>query len=161
MKRKNRKDFSPERCQEGFMLLEILLALALLSLLLAATYSFYFLGLTTYKEGCHLIDLQQNARISADKINREIKWAKSYLIYPGGSHIDFYFPNDNRRYSFRVRNRDLDFILGTSVTKVACNIESVRFSTQAPNLITYTIVAGKGENKYEVSSSVHLRNGGN
>ena len=142
------------------MLLEILLALALISMVLSGAYSFYLLGLRSYHEGSKNIDIQQNARISADKIDRELKWARNYNILAGEDRIDFYFFDDARKYSFRVRSRDLEFLIGNSVTKVAYNIESVRFSTRDPNLIKYTIEAGEGEKKYELSSSVNLRNGG-
>lgn len=142
------------------MLLEILLALALISMVLSGAYSFYLLGLRSYHEGSKNIDIQQNARICADKIDRELKWVRDYNILAGGSQINFYFFDDPRQYSFRVRSRDLEFVIGHTVTKVACNIESVRFSTRAPNLIKYTIEAGEGEKRYELSSSVNLRNGG-
>ncbi len=144
--------------EQGIMLIEVLLALALLSMVLSTAYSFYFLGVKSYQEGSSHIDNQQNVRISADKINRELKWARNYTIFSGGSQIEFYFFNDNRRYSFRVRGGDLEFLIGTTVTKVACNIESVQFSTLEPDLIKFTVTARGEEKKYDLSTFVYLRN---
>ncbi|PKM83634.1 MAG: hypothetical protein CVU88_01955 [Firmicutes bacterium HGW-Firmicutes-13] len=143
---------------KGFMLLELLLCLTLLSMVLSSVFTFYFMGLNSYREGWIKVELQQNTRIGMDKINRELKWARHYNVKPMGNEIEFYQLNDFRKYTFRLRNRELEYIIGSTVTKVADNIESLYFSMDEHGVVIYTITAEDGGNTLSLTSSVKPRN---
>ncbi len=143
---------------KGFTLLELLLAITLLSIVLSSIYTFYFLGINSYQKGWMKIELQQSARIGMDKIGRELKWARHYTVKSMGKEIEFYQFNDNRKYNFLLKNRDLEFLIGSTATKVARNIESLNFSIDEHGVIIYTITAEGRGSSFSLTSAVKPRN---
>lgn len=63
------------RCERGFTLAELLVALALLGLTLAAVVTIYQSGLETYVAGASQIEVQQNARTVLERMSRELREA--------------------------------------------------------------------------------------
>jgi len=62
-------------CKRGFTLLEVLLAVTIFSLVLAALFTFYWGALQGWARGTAAMDLQQNARIAIYEITRELRYA--------------------------------------------------------------------------------------
>lgn len=142
----------------GFILLELVLALALLSVVLTAAYNFYFLGLVSHRKGTLQAELQQSARISAQRITSELKYARSYQVRSSGRELRFFQEGSTTRYTFRRRGDDLEYLIGTTVTKVACNITHLDFSTGGDGEVIFQVVAGQGDQEYSLVSSVRPRN---
>lgn len=140
------------------MLIEVLITLAIFSVIMGTVFVFYYNGLKSYSTGSVQVDLQQNARISMDKINNELKWAGVYTIREQGSQIEFYHPGDSKKYTFRQRGRDLEFVIDTAVTKVAYNLYSLNFNTGESGIIHYEITVKDNEHEYTLSSAVKPRN---
>ncbi len=68
--------------QRGFTLVELLVGMVLLIIILAVGYGFYFFGNRSFTEGQIQSDLQQNVRLLADLINREVRYAEVMEIIP-------------------------------------------------------------------------------
>lgn len=147
-------------CQRGFTLLELVLTLALLSMVIGLACSFYLLGLGSYQDCSAQIDLQQNARIAMDKISSELKFARAYSISSSREGINYMHPGSNRVYSFSLRGRELEHHIGSTVTKVAYSVEHLEFKEGEQGAVSYTIKVKDGEREHILSSSVKPRNEG-
>ncbi len=144
--------------QQGFTLLELILTLTLLTIVLGCAYTFYFVGLNFYQGGSCQIDLQQNARIAMNKMGSELKFALHYSIESPGDKITFYIPGDYRRHEFRLWGRDLEYRIGTGVTKVAYNVDSLVFSPGENGTVEFAITVKDQGRDYSLTSSVKPRN---
>ncbi len=138
--------------------MEILLSLTLLSMVAASVFHFFSLGFLSYARGATAADLQQNARISMMKIYSELRWAETYNIYASGSRIDFTFPDDPRNYTFRISGQDLEFIMNSTVTKVAYNVHELKFIPADHNTVDYHITLSSSGQEFILSSTVQLKN---
>ncbi len=144
--------------ERGFTLLELILTLVLLTVVLGSAYSFYFMGLNSYHGGVNQIDLQQNARIAMDKISSELKFADYYSIKDTGEKIYFFFPDENTLHTFRLRGKDLEYCIGSGVTKVAYNVDSLEFFYGKNGTVAFIITVKDQSREYSLSSSVKPRN---
>lgn len=63
--------------QQGATLVEVVLAVAIFSLILTTALAFYAGGLQSWSRGLSALDRQQNARIAMDEIVRELRYARS------------------------------------------------------------------------------------
>ncbi len=61
--------------QQGFTLLEILIASAVFTIVLFAIYGMFVTNQTTYDRGVNKVEIQQNARVAMEAIAREIRMA--------------------------------------------------------------------------------------
>ncbi len=100
-----RKSF---RCfQSGFTLVELLIGIALSSLLMAVIFSFLFVSLKAWNTGSIRSELQQTARISLDTMVRELRYAKVIqLPSANGTASTITFTNS--------RNEVVTYVCGTS-----------------------------------------------
>ncbi|MCD5401097.1 prepilin-type N-terminal cleavage/methylation domain-containing protein [candidate division NPL-UPA2 bacterium] len=153
-----KKFFSTISTNRGFTLIEILVTFALLSLVLGATITFYFMGIKAHQRGVMRTDLQQNARIAMIKIEDELRGAKGDSVdIPYPSRLDFTQADDpNTQHSFRLQGSDLEFLTGNTPAKVANHVTSLNFATGPTGVIVYTITVGVGEGEGEGEQSVTL-----
>ena len=89
----------------GFTLVEILVVVAILSFMIAATYGVLNIGNIIYKDDITLVELQQQARQAMDGMIREIRQAKRetdrlITIPSDGSEIEFYIPSFSNPISY-------------------------------------------------------------
>ncbi len=145
------------QAETGLSLLEVIVSMSLFSMFLFALLTFYSLGFRSYQQGATQADVQQNARIALYNMDRSLRVVDRFTIQ-GGSVIEFYFPNNNRKYTYRVRYGELEYLIGTSVTKVASHITSVEFSCTPEGVIHFTVTAEAHGRKYALSSAVKPRN---
>ncbi len=144
--------------ETGLSLLEVIVSLSLFSLFLFALLTFYSLGFRSYQQGAAQADVQQNARIALYNMDRSFRVADRFAIQDGGSSIEFYFPGSSRKYAYRVRYGELEYLIGTSVTKVASHITSVAFSCTPGGVVHFSVTAEAHGRKYVLSSAVKPRN---
>ncbi len=76
--------------QKGSTLMEVVLAVAIFSLILTAALAFYAGGLQSWSRGVSALDRQQNARIAMDIIVRELRYALSLEGLQDGDPLPFY-----------------------------------------------------------------------
>lgn len=144
--------------KKGFVLLEILLSLTLFSMVAALVLHFYSLGFLSYARGSTAADLQQNGRASMMKIYSELRWAEAYNIYASGRRIEFTLPDDPRKYTFRISGQDLEFIINSSVTKVAYHVHDLQFIPSDHNTMDYQITLSHSGQEFILFSTVKLKN---
>ncbi len=146
--------------KNGFALLELIICVALLGMVLACAYGFYYTGVTSYSRGSLQWDLQQNARAAIVWMDKELIKAEDYYVNSQGNQIYFYQPGDLRLYYFRVRGQDLELLIGSGVTKVASHVKSLEFVQGENDVIYYRVTVGKEGQEYRLSSAVKPRNVG-
>lgn len=164
------------RLEQGFSLVEMLIAFTVIGFIITAVFTFYLAGLAGYNRGSQKMEYQQTARIAMDYMVRELKFA--HLIkhdpqngsYPAGEKIDMiYFRKHvngtSIRYSFRLnsgrllvdRRRDSNnSIRATNV--IAMDISKLEFFIDENELITINIEAGEGPGRVTLTAAVRPRN---
>jgi prepilin-type N-terminal cleavage/methylation domain-containing protein len=151
---------------KGFTLAEVLMVVAILGLVIAGIYSFYFSGLRSWHKGVDRMDYQQSARIAMDKIVKELQFANQVTVGGGGTELRYSFVNDENNYVFKrvgPENEDLVLIYergdGSSTQlKIALGITGLDFSIDARNYVRITVSAGAGAERVTLHSSVRPRN---
>ena len=151
------------RKQEGFTLMELLAALAILAFVFGAIFSLYLSGLNSWNRGIDQMEWQQITRFSMDKMIRELRYA-SALDTPSDGEIRFYLKGDPLTYRFRLSGRELIFESikknGTinSHNKVALNITALSFFVDQTNTVHITLSAGTDTGSVTLAGSVQPRN---
>ncbi len=140
--------------------MELIICIALIGMVLASAYGFYYVGVNAYYRGSFRWDLQQNARAAIVRMDNELIKAENYHIYSQGNQIHFYLPGDSRVHFFRVRSQELELIIGSTVTKVASDVKSLVFFEGENGLIHYRVTVEKEGQEYSLSSAVKPRNVG-
>ena len=142
--------------EKGFTLLELILAAALLSLVMLAAFSLYFLSDGAFARGTARCDLQQNVRLSADLINREVRHAVS-LVLLSEEAISYNKPGDINNYIIRRENSEIILVINNANTKVAYDIDRLLFYLEG-NLLHILILGDDGEQAYRIETAVRLKN---
>lgn len=127
----------PDTKRKGVTLIELLLTLALISIVFVVAYSLFFGGDKSYKTSTNIGFAQQDNRLIVDYINRELKSIeKLYLEKPTGNYYTLGLDNNNR---LRISNS------GDGSEKIiGPPIESLEFV-----IVRYTIEGEDGEEDEE------------
>ena len=72
--------------RDGFMVVELIISLALLLIVLALTFTFYSFGSSSFQIGETQTDVQQNARLAANFITKEIRICERIVIVDEYEH---------------------------------------------------------------------------
>lgn len=83
----NKKTHSRLGWQGGYSLVELVIVLALLGVILAIGYNFYFYTTQAFKEGEKQAAVQQNVRVVADFITKELRYASIIQILDSSASI--------------------------------------------------------------------------
>ena len=153
------------RREEGFTLLELMAALAILGFVVTAIYSFYLAGLKSWQRGLDQIEYRQSARIAMDKMIRELRYACEVKTDKAGV-VEFKIRDDDKlTYRFRTEYEQLVFESinknGTvkSHTKVAFHITELTFSyDDHTGMLHIRISAGRTPETVTLTSSIRPRN---
>jgi prepilin-type N-terminal cleavage/methylation domain-containing protein len=73
---------------KGFTLVELIVTLVILSIVLAAAFSFFIFGNKTYNRGINQYSVQSNIRLASDYITKEIRYATQIEVLPFDSSIE-------------------------------------------------------------------------
>lgn len=123
--------------RKGVTLVELLLTLALLSIVMAVAYSVFFTGNKSYKTSTNIGFAQQDSRLIVDFINRELKGIeKLYLEEPVEHHYTLGLNADKR---LQISNSS-----DGSKKVIGSPIESIEFL-----VIKYTVEGEEGEEDEE------------
>jgi Tfp pilus assembly protein PilV len=145
------------RGERGVSLLEVLVSMGIFSLLLFSLLNMYSLGARTYRHGATQMELQQNARIALYHMDRSFKAMDQFTIIKGQS-IEFFYAGNHRKYTYRLRMGELEYVVGTSVTKVAAHMVSLEFFQTSAGVIHVTVTTGGLGKEYVLTSAVKPRN---
>jgi prepilin-type N-terminal cleavage/methylation domain-containing protein len=161
--------------KNGFSLIEMMVALGILSLIIIGLVTFFSGGTRAWVTGQHQLEAQRNARLSMDRMVREIREA-DYIKYTSTSIlIDFHTPfhgnisyslsdNDLKRGSNTVINNvlTLDFSyfdnLGTEIDSPLSEPDETNISKVHINL--QVDVDQDSSPDITLKSDINLRNHG-
>ncbi len=142
----------------GLSLLEVTISLGLISLFLFGLLTFYSLGVRAYHQSSLQAEAQQNLRAALFHVDRSLRAVESYTISPSGNVIEFYYAGSPTRYTYRVRYGELEYLVGTTVTKVASYIDSLSFTPTPGGVILIRIEASARGRDFSVLTGVKPRN---
>ncbi len=145
------------RGKEGLSVLEVLVSMSIFFLFIFSLLNFYSLGTRAYRHGSSQMELQQNARIALYHMDRSFKSMDRFTIINGQS-IEFFYTGDHRKFTYRVRLGELEYLVGTSVTKVAAHMASLELSQTPAGVIHFGITARAADREYVLTSAVKPRN---
>jgi Tfp pilus assembly protein PilW len=114
--RKIRNDLS------GLTIIELMIALAIMLLVLAIGFNFFFLTLKAYETGENLSEVQFDVRMAADFITRELRYVNSISLTDDtlANSIDTSILNNNypsvMGVSFKIEQSGAHFIVNYVIT---------------------------------------------
>ena len=82
--------------KSGVTLVELLLVIALLSLVIGITYSLLLFGMRTYAKGNDQTEVQFDIRFTADAVTNELRYASLVEIHPDSLSIPASIDDDSR-----------------------------------------------------------------
>jgi prepilin-type N-terminal cleavage/methylation domain-containing protein len=142
------------RMDKGFTLVEVLISVAILSIIFAASYAVLLTGQNTWFVGQDMLGLQSQLRLGSSCIIREFREAASFSITPVDADDDiltFRTPNEASISYYRdindLNNDSLtdqiirEYPSGT-IRVIANNISSLHFSSSG-KLLQINITAAK------------------
>ncbi len=156
------------REERGFTLIETVLALAVLGLVTAAVFIFYYSGVTAWHKGVSRMDYQQNARAAVDLIDRELRFA-CWLEILREEEIRFKIkgdPGQEDLQHFRCFRLSGDQLIMEEIRNgrihaynvVALDISEIVFSLDDFNNVHIYVTAGGAGDAVTLESSVTPRN---
>lgn len=139
--------------------MELLVGFSLLILTGGMIFGFYLFGVQAFGSGSAQVDLQQNVRIAADVIQRELRFATRVEVQQHGRAVDYTLPRNDNRYSIRKKGEEIVLLTNHVENKIAYGIEELRFQLCSEGqLLDYRIEGTDGEQSYGLVSAVRLRN---
>ncbi|RKY26689.1 MAG: hypothetical protein DRP61_05585 [Candidatus Omnitrophota bacterium] len=136
--------------KDSFTLIEILVAIFILSLIIICATSILYLGDLNWRRDSILLELQQKARIAMDRMSRELRQAQgsSITISNEGKNISFSIPDllggaYDINYYLDINSNQIirEYPAGTTQI-LGNNISSLNFSLSGDTL-TITLQASK------------------
>lgn len=144
--------------RKGFTLLECVLAVAIMSLIFIVAYSLFIFGIRTYEAGRQKVDVQQNVRIAADFIFREVRYAQT-LEVPSPTEIRFTFPEDDNLYAIKLKGEEIVLLTNFVENKIAYQIKDLQFSLcDQRGVVGYHILGGQDNDHYALQGAFQARN---
>jgi len=144
---------------KAITLIELMIALAIFSIILGAIYSVLNMGRASYYTGDIQIAVQQEARKAMDKMTREIREASSVNLSD-----DYPFAVEANRIKYEVNSGQLQRIVqGGSTTVLANDVGNVQFTLIGGDMVYITLTTQKNtvlgrSLSADLTSQVNLRN---
>ena len=144
--------------RNGFTVIELLVALAVTGIMLIALFSFFSLGFQTFYSGRQRIDLQQNVRLAADFITREVRYANELEIVTPGE-IRFTLHGCSNQYRIKQKGDELVLLTNDVENKIAYHIRELELSYCVQDHVLHYVIHGEeGFQRYSLRSSIHIKN---
>ena len=151
--------------EDGLTLIELLVTLGMISLVIAALYTFYLTGLKSWQRALIQLDSNQHGRIAMERIIKELRYAESFTLHSKGQEIRFQVPHEPlRTLRFRLMGRELVFDVyptsspGYFHTKIALDIDGLNFQIADHNLIKVKITTNESGAPLTLHGSVYPLN---
>jgi len=144
--------------EQGFTLLECLAAVTVFTILLGTVLGFYLFGVNKFQAAVEQLDLQQNVRVAADLITRELRYART-LHLRSSADVTYRLPGDGTSYRIRQKNNEIVLLIAGTETKIAYDIQTLIFNWDAGRGILYFDLVGSDSNyNYAVNTALRLPN---
>lgn len=138
--------------ETGMTLVEMLVALALTSVIFAGFMSVYWFASYAFEREYCRADIQYSARQAKDKIFNDVRESKSFSIPDGGTELRLI--KTDTKVHYYVRNeqlyRDDD---KSPPSPVACNIKGICFYSSTPGFLEITITSMIDECEFMLSAA--------
>ncbi|KUO50587.1 MAG: hypothetical protein APF76_08035 [Desulfitibacter sp. BRH_c19] len=152
------------KSEKGFSLIELILTLALLGIVLAVGYNFFFFGQRSFAMGEAQSVIQSSARNTAAIITKDLRNATEITLLESNPSI---VPDDKR--AFYLDGNIIYQKVGTSnlyQTEAFLASDGLSFKLSEINLsdkykryvLTFTIIGEKEGKSYEIVSNILLNN---
>ncbi|HHU76752.1 MAG TPA: prepilin-type N-terminal cleavage/methylation domain-containing protein [Firmicutes bacterium] len=142
----------------GFTLLEILIVTILFSILLSILISFFLFSANIYEKCLEVLDLQQNVRIAADFIIRDLRYADTLQII-SDQEIKYRLPGETALYTIKQKGEEIVILINKVENKIAYSIDNLVMSWDAYNkTLSFEIVGNENGSCFAVRSAVRLLN---
>lgn len=130
--------------EQGTTLVEVVLAVAIFSLLLTTVLTFYYGSLQSWRRSLNTMDIQQNARIAMDEIIRKLRYAHTLEGFQNENVLPLYrHGNEEQRGANSLRFTGLDeedklcsYMFSFDESKKSVNLKSGKGT---PNEIAYHV----------------------
>ncbi len=143
---------------KGFTLIEILAAVSIAVLLFCTVFGLYFFGVNTFQICTAHLDLQQNVRIAADFITRELRYARNLEV--DTDEVQYELPDDdNDSYTIKKENGEIVYLINSTENKIAYNINTLSFTWDGlTKILSFEIEGVDNRYCYAVRTAVCLQN---
>ncbi|MBZ4665933.1 prepilin-type N-terminal cleavage/methylation domain-containing protein [Mahella sp.] len=143
---------------KGFTLVEVLITVALFSVLVAVVFSMYFVGTKTFTIAADQSFAQKYARTAADFISKELRTAKDISADAGKfSGQDYYIlqlkDKDGQRYLVKTTRT----ASGQTSDAFIVPLNQIAFSANNSNMVNINVTASDGRD-YDINFSIRLEN---
>lgn len=153
---------------DGLSLVELVIALSLLSVVLAIAYGFYTFGSYTFASGEKQSNLQQAISLATDYVSRELRYATRMTILTDTSTIppdsaigaDEYYVFINNNNEIELRQRNLTKVLFNPV-QYGMNFELLTFNKADSKVLELTITGNRlndTNKKYTIDTKILAEN---
>ncbi len=155
---KNRDNFYNRTLKiKGFTLVEVIVTVALVSVVFAAIFSFFFFQTSTYSHGSDKSQIQTEIRLASDFISKELRYATKVSVAT---------PSDSSLYNrLYIQDNKLMFqpAGGTAIEKSSDIFDPADFSVDIAGIggefiINYSLHGTKNKSDYTIRSSVVMKN---
>ncbi len=156
-------------CERGLTLVELLVTFAMLGFVIAALYTFYLAGISSWnRTGIHL-EHQQTARIALDQIIGELRYASEVEIRSGNEEMIYFrktIDDRLRLHRFRLKGNQLVFERRTesdnhhSYNVVALGLSELIFTIDDNGLVSIYLKVSDEDRGVGATGSVYPLNSG-
>lgn len=143
----------------GFTLVEVLAVLGIILLLIAGVFSFFLSNQKTYASGSKQVDLHNALRLTAERINREVRYAWDILLLDATQWDKDLADTDQYNYIyFDSDTRTIMVLDNTGAHPLSDQIISgITFSAKGSTLL-YTVYGDNSATSFSLDSSVRPLN---
>lgn len=152
------------KCKSGFTLVELIVATILLLMIVTVSQGFLFEAIISWQKGSDRLEVNDNLRISLDRMSRELRTADNLL--GNDSHklefnnsdeeeVEYYVTINNELIRYLVDDSKYD-ILATGVNKLDL-IYYDKDNDTSKERVAITIGAIVGDQSKEVTTSIVLQ----
>lgn len=148
--------------KSGITLIELLLALALSSLVLGIIYSLLLFGMRTYAKGNDQTELQFDIRLTADAITNELRYASLVEIHPDSLAIPATI-TDDKRYIYLLVEDGIDKLIieGKDYIKkypLGTNGQVLFANTTSDKVLSFLLSGTNNDQNYSIASEIAVLN---
>jgi prepilin-type N-terminal cleavage/methylation domain-containing protein len=143
--------------KKGVTLIELIVVLAILGIVLSAIFSVQLFGTKTFNIGTNQSDIQNDLRLTAQKITDEIRYAENAHIYAAVPAFEsqykyIYYDAVDKSIKFKIGNGTPSIIGGNAGNK------NLSFKKIGNKLVQFSVTATKQTQNFNIQSDINLVN---
>lgn len=145
----------------GISIIELMIALALLGIVLAMGYSFFFFGANSFRIGEAQSNIQRDIRLTSDFITRETRNAVNVALFTSlpneaGDYELIYLDGNKIMHKSASGDRSRTEAI---IDSLSFNLEEVQVDqNKVRYLLTFSISGSDDSQNYSINSEVFLNN---